>query len=41
VLFGKQEGERIYLKTRSAPAIYAADPKQVGTLPKSIDEFKG
>jgi hypothetical protein len=41
VLFGKQEGERLYLKTKNAPAIYAADPKQVGTLPKSIDEFKG
>ena len=41
VLFGKQDGERLYLKTRSAPAIYAADPKQIGTLPKSVDEFKG
>lgn len=41
ILFGKQEGERLYLKTRAAPAIYAADPKQVGTLPKSVDEFKG
>lgn len=41
VLFGKQDGERLYLKTRNAPAIYAADPKQVGTLPKSVDEFKG
>ena len=41
VLFGKQEGERLYLKIKNAPAIYAADPKQVGTLPKSIDEFKG
>ncbi|HMH50977.1 MAG TPA: DUF4340 domain-containing protein [Candidatus Acidoferrum sp.] len=41
VLFGKQDGERLYLKTRNAPAIYAADPKQVGALPKSIDAFKG
>jgi uncharacterized protein DUF4340 len=41
VLFGKQEAERLYLKTKNAPPIYAADPKQVGTLPKSIDEFKG
>ena len=40
VLFGKQDGERLYLKTRGAPAIYAADPKQV-TLPKSVDELKG
>ena len=41
VLFGKQDGERLFLKTRGGPAIYAADPKHVGTLPKSIDEFKG
>jgi uncharacterized protein DUF4340 len=40
VLFGKQDGERLYLKTRNAPAIYSADPKTV-TLPKSADEFKG
>jgi uncharacterized protein DUF4340 len=40
VLFGKQEGERLYLKTKTAPAIYSADPKTV-TLPKSVDEFKG
>lgn len=41
VLVGKQDADRLYLKTRDAPAIYAADPKQVGTLPKSVDEFKG
>ena len=41
VLFGKQDGERLYLKTRSSATIYSADPKQVGTLPKSVDEFKG
>jgi hypothetical protein len=40
VLFGKQDGERLYLKTRNAPAIYSADPKTV-TLPKSADELKG
>jgi hypothetical protein len=40
VLAGKQDGEKLYLKTRAAPAIYAADPKQV-TLPKSVDELKG
>jgi len=41
VLFGKQDGDRLYLKTRNAPAIYSADSKSVGTLPKSADEFKG
>ena len=40
VLFGKQDADRLYLKTRSVPTIYAADPKQV-TLPKSVDELKG
>jgi hypothetical protein len=40
LLFGKQDPDRLYLKTRNAPAIYAADPKQV-TLPKSVDELKG
>ena len=41
VLFGKQDADRLYLKTRNAPAIYAADPKQVGGLPKSVDDLKG
>ncbi len=41
LLFGKQDADRLYLKTRSAAPIYAADPKQVGTLPKSVDELKG
>ena len=40
VLFGKQDADRLYLRTRGAPAIYSADPKTV-TLPKSADEFKG
>jgi hypothetical protein len=40
VLVGKQEAERVYVKTRSAPAIYAVDPKQFGALPKSVDDFK-
>jgi len=41
VLFGKQDADRLYLKTRNAPAIYAADPKQVDGLPKSVDDLKG
>jgi hypothetical protein len=41
VLLGKQDADLLYVKTRSAPVIYAVDPKQVGTLPKSVDEFKG
>jgi uncharacterized protein DUF4340 len=41
VLVGKSDAERMYVKTRNAPAIYAVDPKQFGALPKSTDELKG
>ena len=41
VLIGKSDAERVYVKTRNAPAIYAVDPKQFGPLPKSVDELKG
>jgi len=41
VVVGKSDADQLYVKTRSAPAIYAVDPKQIGTLPKSVDEFKG
>ena len=41
VVVGKADAEQLYVKTHSAPAIYAVDAKQVGTLPKSVDEFKG
>jgi hypothetical protein len=40
VLVGRQDGERLYLKTGTTPTIYAADPKQVGTLPRSVDDLK-
>jgi uncharacterized protein DUF4340 len=41
VVVGKSDAERLYVKTRNAPAIYAVDPKQLGALPKSVDELKG
>ena len=41
VLVGKSDAEQLYVKTRGAPAIYAVDAKQVGPLPKSVDDFKG
>jgi hypothetical protein len=41
VLVGKQDAGLLYVKTRGGPAIYAVDPKQVGPLPKSVDDFKG
>jgi hypothetical protein len=40
LLVGRQDGERLYLKTGTTPTIYAADPKQVGTLPRSVDDLK-
>lgn len=40
VQLGKQEGGRLYLKTRVSPAIYVVDPKQL-TIPKVPDDFVG
>jgi hypothetical protein len=40
VLVGKQEGGRLYVKTRTSPAIYAVDPKQL-EIPKVPDDFGG
>ena len=38
VLIGKSEGERLYVKTSAAPAIYAIDPKLL-QLPKIPDDL--
>jgi hypothetical protein len=40
VLVGKRDGDRVYLKTRAAPAIYAAEARQLGELPKVPDDLK-
>ncbi len=40
VLVGRREGERVYVKLRALPAIYAVDPKALGELPKIPDDFK-
>ena len=40
VIIGKRETDQLYLKTRAAPTIYSVDTKQVGDLPKSIDDLK-
>jgi Domain of unknown function (DUF4340) len=40
VLIGKTEGERLYVKTGAAPAIYAIDPKLL-QLPKIPDDLQG
>jgi hypothetical protein len=40
VQVGKREGDRLFLKLKSAPAIYAIDAKQLD-LPKVPDDFQG
>jgi hypothetical protein len=40
VLVGKQEGERRYVKSQSAPQVYAVDAKQL-EIPKLPDDFQG
>jgi hypothetical protein len=41
VLVGKREHERAWVKTKSAPAIYEVDPKQLGEAPKIPDDLVG
>jgi len=40
VLVGRQEGGRLYVKTRTSPTIYAVDPKQL-EIPKVPDDLQG
>lgn len=37
---GKREADRVYVRTRSGPAVYAVDPKRLGEVPKIPDDFK-
>jgi uncharacterized protein DUF4340 len=41
VLVGKREGDRAYVKTKAAPAIYAVDARTLGEPPKVPDDFTG
>jgi hypothetical protein len=41
VLVGARDGERAYVKTKAAPAVYTVDAKQLGELPASPDDLKG
>jgi hypothetical protein len=41
VLVGKREGDRIFVRTRTAPTIYALEARQLGELPTLPDDFKG
>src|SRR2546428_7643585 len=38
---GKREGDVVWVKLKTAPAIYAVDGKVLGDLPKVPDDFKG
>jgi hypothetical protein len=41
VLVGKREGDRAFVKTKAAPAIYAVESRTLGDPPKIPDDFKG
>jgi hypothetical protein len=41
VIVGKRDAETAYVKTRSAPAVYAVDAKLLGELPKVPDDLRG
>jgi Domain of unknown function (DUF4340) len=38
---GKRDGDRAYVRTKTAPAVYAVDARQLGDPPKLPDDFKG
>ena len=40
VLVGKREGDRVFVRTKTGPAIYALEARQLGELP-NLDDFKG
>jgi uncharacterized protein DUF4340 len=41
VSVGKREGERAWVRTKSAPTVYTVDSKQLGEVPKLPDDVKG
>ncbi len=41
LLLGRKEKNRIYIRTKTGPAIYTIDPKALGELPKGPDELLG
>jgi Domain of unknown function (DUF4340) len=41
VLVGKREGDRVFVRTKASPAIYALEARQLGDLPNVPDDFKG
>src|SRR5712691_6591909 len=40
LMLGKKDGDRLYVQTKSAPAIYAVDARQL-ELPKIPEDFQG
>jgi hypothetical protein len=38
---GRREGDRVFARTKAAPAIHALDAKALGDLPKTPDDLKG
>ena len=38
---GKREGDRVFVRTKASPAIYALEARQLGDLPNVPDDFKG
>jgi hypothetical protein len=41
ILVGKREGDRVFVRTKASPAIYALEVRQLGDLPNVPDDFKG
>lgn len=41
VIVGRREGDRLYVRTRAAPAVYAIEARQLGELPRIPDDLKG
>ena len=41
ILVGKREGDRVFVRTKASPAIYALEARQLGDLPNVPDDFKG
>ncbi len=41
ILVGKRDGDRVFVRTKASPAIYALEARQLGELPAVPDDFKG
>ena len=41
ILVGKRDGDRVFVRTRASPTIYALEARQLGDLPNVPDDFKG